>query len=269
MTTIAVANSKGGVAKTSLTLGVGYELAQRGHRVLMIDLDHQANLTDDVGQTDAEPNMADLFANPRRCDANALVYPAAPNGQTIDNLWIMPSAIHLAVETRNAERHRHREYIIDKALQQLEQSFDVILLDCRPAIDLTLENALLLADLVMVPIDQSPRATKGIQDLLAVCDELKNGAPVSYLAVRTKVDRREPKARADTIARIADQGLICADAEMRIDANYKTAERDHMPVQMVNGKSKAASDLASLVDELYIREYIQPATASSQQEAVA
>ncbi|MFS1877497.1 ParA family protein [Enterovibrio norvegicus] len=163
---------KVGLAKQHTCHATGCCLAELGYSVLLVDLDHQGNLSDDLGRGDEDYTITDLFENPKY-DTNTLVYPALFNNEVISNLDIIPADITLAVEARSAERYRHRLQILEDGLARLKKEYDFILIDCRPAIDLSIENAFLITDLVVVPVDMDRRATKGISDLFEVINEIK------------------------------------------------------------------------------------------------
>ncbi len=162
---ISITSGKGGVGKTTSCIAVGCCLAELGHKTLMIDLDHQGNLSDDLGRGDENYTITDLFENPK-FDMNKIVYAAKEGEREILNLCVVPADITLAIEARSAERFRHRLSIIDEGIKRLNNTFDFILMDLRPAIDLSIENALLITDLIIIPVDMDKRAIKSINDLL-------------------------------------------------------------------------------------------------------
>ena len=169
---MSFANSKGGVGKTTSAISVGCCLAEKGFNTLLIDLDHQGNLSDDLGRGDEDYTITDLFENPK-FDINQVVYTAQDRGLDIPQLSVIPADITLAVEARAAERFRHRLNILEDAIKRLDTAFDFILIDLRPAIDLSIENALLITDFIVIPVDMDRRAVKGIDDLLKVVEEVK------------------------------------------------------------------------------------------------
>ena len=127
MTKIACfANSKGGVGKTTSCLAVGTCLADLGYKTLLIDLDHQGNLSDDVGRGDEDYTITDLFEDPK-FDISKLVYPALNKEEAIANLDVIPADITLATEARAAERYRHRLQILADGLKPIKDNYDFIL----------------------------------------------------------------------------------------------------------------------------------------------
>lgn len=246
---ISFANSKGGVGKTTSCLATGCCLAELGYSVLMVDLDHQGNLSDDLGRGDEDYTVTDLFENPKY-DTNQLVYPALYDGQVINNLDVIPADITLAVEARSAERYRHRLQILEDGLARLEKNYDFILIDCRPAIDLSIENAFLITDLVVVPVDMDRRATKGISDLFEVINEIKRTDTFDSIVLKTKIDRRNKVMLRSTNERLNELELHTAKTEIRTTEDFKKATDLRVPVTHFAPKSKATDDYKMFTNEL-------------------
>ena len=246
---ICFANSKGGVGKTTSCLAVGSCMAELGYPTLLIDLDHQGNLSDDLGRGDEDYTITDLFQDPKY-NVNQLVYTALYGDQEIENLDVIPADITLAVEARSAERYRHRLQILEDGLKRLKKKYDFILIDLRPAIDLSIENALLITDLVVVPVDVDRRATKGIKDLFAVVSEIKRTENFAHLVVKTKIDLRNTVMLRSTNERIADLGLNVARTQIRTSEIFKQATDQKAPVTHFAPNSKAHLDYQALTNEV-------------------
>ena len=243
------ANSKGGVGKTTSCLSVGCCLAELGYKTLMIDLDHQGNLSDDLGRGDEDYTITDLFENPQ-FDINNIVYSALDQGQAIINLSLIPADITLAVEARSAERFRHRLSILEEGLKRLNTVYDYILIDLRPAIDLSIENALLITDLIVIPVDMDRRAIKGIDDLLKVVQEVRRQDNIVYTLVKTKVNQSHTKMRQATNDRIDAAGYPVADTEIRVSELYKQASEQQRPSPIYALKDRPHDDYLALTHEL-------------------
>lgn len=246
---ISLANSKGGVAKTTSCLAVGTCLAELGYKTLLVDLDHQGNLSDDVGRGDEDYTITDLFEDPK-FDLNKCVYPAMYEENKIDNLDVVPADITLAAAARSAERYIHRLQILEDGFKRLDQKYDFILIDCRPAIDLSIENALLITDLVIVPVDMDRRATKGITDLFETIKDVKRTDSFNYLVIKTKVDSRNKVMLRSTEERIKDLGLIAAKSHIRTTELYKHATDKCVPVTHFSPNSRAHDDYKAVTNEI-------------------
>jgi chromosome partitioning protein len=243
------ANSKGGVGKTTSCLAVGTCLADLGYKTLLIDLDHQGNLSDDVGRGDEDYTITDLFEDPK-FDINKLIYSALNKEDEIANLDVIPADITLATEARAAERYRHRLQILSDGLKPIKSLYDFILIDLRPAIDLSIENALLITDIVIVPVDMDRRATKGISDLFEVIAEIKRDDKFDYMLVKTKIDARNKIMLKATEDRIADMNLKVSKTVIRTSEDFKKATEEKMPICYYAKNSKSHQDYMNLTNEI-------------------
>lgn len=158
---IAVVNHKGGVGKTTTAINLGAWLALSGHRVLVVDLDPQANATTGLG------------VDPRRVSNNVyhILVDATPVEDAIEptavrNLYCVPSTIDLAGAEIELVTLFSRELRLRKALSTLDGEFDFILIDCPPSLGLLTVNSLAAATEVIVPIQCEYYALEGLGQLL-------------------------------------------------------------------------------------------------------
>ena len=164
---IAIANQKGGVAKTTTTHNLGAAMAAAGKRVLLIDLDSQASLTISVG---LEPLEVDVL----RKDGTPLMECVQ---QLSDRLHIVTSIIDLAPMEMELLSRASREKILDRALREARGQYDYILIDCPPQLSILTINALSCADGVVIPVKTDYLAYRGLtqlQDSIQEIQELIN-----------------------------------------------------------------------------------------------
>lgn len=156
---IAIANQKGGVGKTTTAINLSAALAKAGRRILLVDIDPQANATSGLGIR--------RNSNPRH------VYHALILGEPLRNL-VVPTdfEVHLVPSDRNlagAEIEMielpERERLLARALAPIKDDFDYIILDCPPALNLLTVNALAAADSLLVPIQCEYYALEGVTEL--------------------------------------------------------------------------------------------------------
>jgi chromosome partitioning protein len=160
----AVANQKGGVAKTTTVHGLGAALAERGHRVLLVDLDPQACLTFSLG-IDPDRSVYEVFVNR---------LPAAEVLVKADDLHLLPASIDLAGAEVHLLTRAGREYGLSKALQPLLATYDVVLIDCPPSLGILTINGLTAADEVLVPLQCEVLGQRGVEQLLETIDDVRS-----------------------------------------------------------------------------------------------
>lgn len=167
---LAVANQKGGVGKTTTAINLGTALAAVDKRVLLIDLDPQANATTGFGF--------------RPDTLGGTVYDVLTERTTLDrilletlvpNLWIAPSSVDLSAAELELVSVMAREFRLREALKELQRSFDVILIDCPPALGLLTINALVAADGLLVPLQAEYYALEGLSHLLRTHERVRRG----------------------------------------------------------------------------------------------
>ena len=157
-TVISFANQKGGVAKTTSTFNVAACLTKRGFRVLMIDLDPQASLTIYAGLEpyEYEHTIVDVLKNPRQ-EIHKCINPVR------DNLSIITSRIELASAESELLSRPARELILSRALSNVQEEYDYILIDCPPQLSTLTINALACTDKVIIPCKTDYLAYRGIR----------------------------------------------------------------------------------------------------------
>jgi chromosome partitioning protein len=165
MQRIAVINQKGGVGKTTTTVNLGAALAHLGHRVLLLDMDPQANLTVHV---DKRPDLEGSTLTSLLLDDQKLEALVQATG--LPNLFVVPSDTSLAGVEQVLANRIGRETILREALDAFagQQQFDFVLFDCPPSLGVLSANALVAADWVVIPMQAEYLSLQGMAKLLEV-----------------------------------------------------------------------------------------------------
>lgn len=161
MRMIAVANQKGGVGKTTTAINLAASIARRGRRVILVDLDPQANATSGLGlpREFEGPTTYELLLGQARAE-EALRDTGTPG------LTVVPATPHLAGAELELGEMIDRDRRLRLSLRALPESFDFVFIDCPPSLGLLTLNALVAADSVLVPLQCEYYALEGLSHLL-------------------------------------------------------------------------------------------------------
>lgn len=189
--TIAVANQKGGVAKTTSVAALGASIAEAGQRVLLVDLDPQASLTFSLG---LDPDSLDLTIHD-------ILVGRTPVGKAIHQLAeadLVPSNIDLAGAEAYLLTRTGREYALRMALEDVQMHYNVVLIDCPPSLGVLTINALTAANEVIVPLQCEALSHRGVGQLLETIEDVRRltnrGLQVSGI-IPTMYDPRTTHSR--------------------------------------------------------------------------
>ena len=164
---IAIVNQKGGVGKTTTAINLAAAVALEGVRVLLLDVDPQANTTGGLGfaRDEERPSVYDLLLG--NATASEVIVPTE-----VANLSLIPGTKNMIganVELVGVERREHR---LREALEPARNDYPFIFLDCPPALDLLTLNSLVAADTLLVPMQAEYFALEGISELMATLDRV-------------------------------------------------------------------------------------------------
>ena len=246
--TIAIANQKGGVGKTTTAFSLGVALASNNKKVLIVDADPQANLTTYMGFYDEDNIPVTLSTLIERYidDEDIKSEEAILHHQ--ENVDLIPSSLNLSMTESNLLNAMSREYAMKNCLNDLKKQYDYIIIDCMPSLSMITTNALACADEVVIPVQSQYLSARGMGNLLNIVSKVKRqinrdlkvgGILLTLVDKRTKLPsaiREELKNNYGNIVKLYDTQIPYA---------IKTAESTS------TGKSIFIYDKSSKVAEAY------------------
>ena len=198
---LAVANQKGGVAKTTTVASLGAAMAEKDKRVLLVDLDPQGCLTFSLGH---DPDKLPVSVHEVLLGE---VEPDATLVETTEGMTLLPANIDLAGVEAMLLMRAGREYALKRALDKIRATFDVVMIDCPPSLGVLTLNGLTAADEVIVPLQCETLAHRGVGQLLRTVSDVQqitNSRLTLLGALPTLYDARTTHAR-DVLLDVADR----------------------------------------------------------------
>ena len=240
---ISISNHKGGVGKTTSAINIGAGLNKLGKKILLIDLDPQANLSQSLGVIDQDRNIYGALRGE---------YTLEPI-EIVKGLDVIPSTLDLSGAEVEMSGEAGREYILRELLEPIRGSFDYILIDSPPSLGLLTINSFTASDEILIPLQAQYLALQGLAKLVEVIDKIKRRL------------NKDLKIGGVFITQYDSRKVLNRDVVATIEAHFKdevfsTKIRDNIalaeaPTQGVdifryNPKSYGAEDYLSLCREV-------------------
>lgn len=257
---IAIANQKGGVGKTTTTLNFGAGLAAQGKRVLMVDFDHQANLTLYCGIKDFD-DLKDTIATAIRAAIDdrdilidRMIYQYKSFEETRGTLDFIPSNVEMAKVNLELIQTMAREFILKKILGPLRETYDYILIDCAPSLSVDLINALTAADEVLIVTNPAKFSTSGTEQLVKSINKVRINlnADLKIAGVLfNRVDRRPNFTRdvIDMMKKVWGKGIRIFETEIPASIRVDESQAMGCPVIEYDNDNKVAQAYRAFTQE--------------------
>lgn len=247
--TIAIANQKGGVGKTTTAINLSSCIAEAGKKVLVIDMDPQGNCTSGFGirKNELENTLYELIIG--ECTLRECIM----NVNSVKNLKIIPSNVNLAGAEIDLLDLNDREYVLKNEIDYIKDNYDYIIIDCPPSLNMLTVNALTTADSVLVPIQCEYYALEGISQLIntidLIHDRLNENLKIEGV-VFTMFDART-NLSTDVVKNVQDN-LDVKVYNSIIPRNVRLAEApsNGLPINIYDPSSTGAKSYKNLAEEI-------------------
>ena len=248
---IAIANQKGGVVKTTTAINLSACLAEKGQKVLAIDMDPQGNMSSGLGldKNSVEKTIYDLIIGESEVEE-------VLQKNALENLDILPANVDLSAAEIELIGIDEKEYIVKKAIEKIKDAYDYVIIDCPPSLSMLTINAMTTADSVLVPIQCEYYALEGLSQLIHTVELVKErlnpvleieGVVFTMYDARTNLSLQVVENVKDNLQQNIYKTIIPRNIRLAEAPSYG------MPINQYDAKSAGADSYRRLADEVMNR----------------
>ena len=249
--TIAIANQKGGVGKSTTAINLSSCLGEMGQKVLTIDMDPQGNTTSGMGveKNEVENTIYELLLGESKLED--CIIPL-----NFDNLSLIPSNVNLAGAEIELIGVEDKEFILKNAIDQVRDQYDFIIIDCPPSLNMLTINAMTTADTVLVPIQCEYYALEGLSQLMHTIELVQErlnpelemeGVVFTMYDARTNLSLQVVENVKDSLDQNIYKTIIPRNVRLAGAPSYG------MPINYYDKRSTGAESYRLLADEVIHR----------------
>ena len=249
---LAIANQKGGVGKTTTSVNLGCALSSMDKKVLLLDLDPHAcaTLHARIYPEEVQYSLHDLFLAPD--EYWPTLWPLLLRTHALHGMDVAPGCIRLSELEVDFKDRSGKGSVLSRSLKSVSSDYDFIILDCPPHVGILLVNALVAADLLIIPIQTDFLALHGLKLLFDTLHTLNKalGRPILYRALPTMYDKRAKACTRvlELMQRKMEHAMF--STIIGIDTHFREASAQGCSIYDINQNSRGARCYEALAQEV-------------------